>query len=151
MKKSTFVLLLISLFICGCQTDSGWIYDGALHEVILESDRIVVRDGGLDCCKNIDKDTILYDTSDAYDVNLFLTKFNLNNYQRPVENANCCGWPGIDFYKGRKKLATTSLKGCKLIKWEGIPSDAVLTTGSQKWIKAWLIENGVPTDSKLGK
>ena len=75
MTKLNILLLFTCILINGCKTDDGWIYDGNLHEIILQSDRIVVRDGGIGTPQSIDKDTVLYDTKDAYDLNFFLKNF----------------------------------------------------------------------------
>lgn len=128
------------------------------HDAIREKcDRIVVRDGGFNCCgKNVDKQKILYETTDSEEIANFFARLHF----MPVENSMtclCCGFPGIDFYHGTKRLALTAVQHGTGLRWKGFSpfhilgfqvgyADAPLTTESVEWLARWLEKAGVPEE-----
>lgn len=112
----------------------------------LQADRIVVRDGGMDCCGPVDDDPVLFELTDQKEINNFIENLKIVKEQ-VAGGCLCCGKPGIDFYKGEKRLALTSLKHGYAIWWKKLPSQATLTRPSREWIRAWLLKHGVPEDA----
>jgi hypothetical protein len=106
------------------------------------ADKMIVRDGGRDCCASVNKDPVLFEVNDSKEIKEFIINMNIRNYQ-DSSFCECCGWPGIDFYKDGKRIAITSIKHGFLISWKNLPSDANLTKGTQKWLKKWLMKHGV--------
>ena len=119
-------------------------YDGDFHKTIEKADRIVVRAGGYKCCgRVVDNDVIIYETRDAREIKKVYDNINFK-----IEELNsdcmCCGYPGIDWYKGKKRIALTALKHGEQLKGSGYNK---LTKKSQKWLKAWLAKRGVKTEA----
>jgi hypothetical protein len=131
------------------QFPDNWIYDGSLHKVMLEADRIVIRDGGMDCCNPVDDNPVLCEIKDCEEIKKFIENLNIENYQTSA-GCGCCGWPGIDFYKGKKRIALTSIKHGGVIWWRKLPSEANLTKGTREWLRKWCVDHGVP-EAKLKK
>ena len=69
----------------------------------------------------------------------------------------CCGWPGIDWYKGRKRLALTSVQHGHGIRWKEFGTqyfgplrgygDIPLTNESAIWLIEWLGSHGITNNS----
>jgi hypothetical protein len=119
-------------------------YDGDFHKIIEKADKIVVRDGGYKCCgRVVDSDVIIYETRDAQEI-----KEVYDNIDFKIEEYNsdcmCCGYPGIDWYKGKKRIALTALKHGKQLKGSGYNK---LTQKSSKWLCAWLIKHGAKIEA----
>jgi len=66
----------------------------------------------------------------------------------------CCGSPGIDWYKGGKRIALTSVQHGHAIRWRGFSTmrilgfrvgygDGPLTDESQVWLKDWFKSHGI--------
>ena len=65
----------------------------------------------------------------------------------------CCGYPGIDWYKGKKRLALTAVQHGMGIRWKKFGTsyvgpirfygDVPLTTDSALWLIDWLRGHGV--------
>ena len=65
---------------------------------------------------------------------------------QPKKSCDCYGYPGIDWYQKKQRIALTSVQHCKALRWKQFPSDAVLTEASGQWLKQWLTEHGVSED-----
>jgi len=127
-----------------------WQYHGAFHAAIRNADRIVVRDGGFDCCGAVDDDPVLFEVVDPQSVAEVFTNLQFKRDQI-VTACLCCGGPGIDWYRGNRRLALTACQESAL-RWRGFPgplyrsfsgrrssySDAKLTEESSRWFKNWL-------------
>ncbi len=125
------------------ENSDEWIYGGSLHKIMLQINRIVVRDGGIRRDKIVDKYPILFEIKDPKEIQLFAENFNLYNYQL-YSSCDCRGWPVIDFYKGKERIARIAIKHCGAVWWKKLPSEADLTRGTKKWLKTWFIEHGIP-------
>jgi cytolysin (calcineurin-like family phosphatase) len=55
----------------------------------------------------------------------------------------CNGYPRIDWYRGKERLAIVSVQHCKAIRWKGFQADATLTSKSSQWLQEWLADHGV--------
>lgn len=85
-----------------------------LDGVISGADRIVVRDGGDVCCtvspeKTLEQQEIYFEVTDPDEIALVHSnlEFKVSNYRGHV--CECCGYPGIDWYKGGKRMLVTGV------------------------------------------
>ena len=112
-------------------------------EMSEKADRIVIRNGGYNCCrKNVDNQEILYVITNATEIAEFNSLFKF----RRGGSANfcrCCGYPGIDWWCGDKKLALTALKHKRSLWWEGIGGVAPLTIESAIKVQEWFTCHGI--------
>lgn len=109
-----------------------------LSDAVATADRIVVRDGGFDCCGSVDDEAILFETTDPGEIKTVLANLECTNTQSPCK---CCGFPGIDWYEGKRRLAVTAIQHGKAIRWGH--SDWCLSETSREWIVRWLVKHGV--------
>lgn len=114
-----------------------------------KADRIVIRKGGYNCCqKNVDGQEILYVITNASEIAEFNSLFKFRG--GGSENfCKCCGYPGIDWWCGDKKLALTALKHKCSLWWEGIGGVAPLTIESIIKVQEWFARHGIDLDSTM--
>lgn len=134
-------------------------YDGSFHRTIARADRIVVRAGGFDCCGSVKDDSALFsltDPSAVAEVAAHIQFEPLTITNSFLESCLCCGYPGIDWYRGKKRIALTGMQHGRAIRWKGFTTahlfglaighgDLPLTTESQRWLKNWFEAHGVPS------
>lgn len=109
------------------------------------ADRIVVRDGGFNCCASVDADRILFEVTDEEELREVQHQLTLEP-GRPDSSCMCCGYPGIDWYRGGRRLALTSIQHDEAIRWIGFPGDFALTPSAKAWLTGWLKRHGVTTE-----
>lgn len=108
------------------------------------ADRIVVRDGGFNCCASVDEDRILFEVTAEEELREVQHQLKLEP-GRPDSSCMCCGYPGIDWYRGGRRLALTSIQHDEAIRWIGFPGDFALTPSAKAWLASWLKRHGVTT------
>lgn len=165
------IVVLVSLALVGQMTRGYWLprliyhrslrYNVPFEGSIAKADKIVVRDGGFDCCGTVDKDKVLFVLTDPVEVRQVASHFQFqalvttNSIQ---ESCMCCGSPGIDWYHGSKRIALTAVQHGKKIRWRGFSTarilgvqigygDGPLTKEAADWVVEWLDKHGV-TDPK---
>lgn len=128
------------------------------HKTIAKADRIVVRDGGFDCCGPVDEDAVLFVITNADEIRKvaehlqFQSKATTNSF---MESCMCCGSPGIDWLAGSNRLALTSVQHTNALRWKGFSTgrilgwkvgygDAPLTKESAAWLALWLSNHQPP-------
>ncbi len=126
----------------------------SFHDTIRRADRLVVRDGGFHDSRQVRGQKVLLEITDPAE----LAEIRDNIQFRERTNAKlgacmCCGFPGMDWYRGWRRLALTSLQHGQAIRWKGFPAgnhwpgrgyagDAPLTIESSIWLTEWLIAHG---------
>ena len=142
---SLLILLTVGIAYshAGFSSPESLTADWKLRKVMLKADRIVVRDGGMNCCRPVDNNPVFFEVTDPEEIKTFIENMKICGYGDP-QGCECCGWPGIDFYKDGKRIALTSVKDGAGIWWK--KSEAELTEGAQKWLREWLVKNGVSED-----
>ena len=126
----------------------GWLAisgnpNAEFSRAIANADRIVIRNGGFDCCGNVDSQLVILEIADPKTI----AEFNANiRFRRSVlkTSCDCCGYPGIDWYRNGQRVALTAVKHGEAICWSGFWSNQPLTQRSANWLKTFLSENGVP-------
>lgn len=114
------------------------------HRTIRKADRVVVRIGGYNCCGSVDEQEVAIEISDSDEIKEFKDLFKFNG--RGVK-CMCCGYPGIDWYKGEEMIALTGMQHCFALRWKGFGGgDAHLTDESSVKLAKWMLEHGVPDE-----
>jgi hypothetical protein len=122
-------------------------YDRRFHDVVRSADRIVVRDGGFDCCGPVDGQKVLFEVTEPAEIAEVLENLHVAA-ERPSDGCMCCGYPGIDWYRGRKRIALTSVQHLFRLRWRGFSGDACLTDESAQWLHRWFTIHGMD-DNRL--
>jgi hypothetical protein len=124
-----------------------WEYDGSFHDLIDVANRIVIRNGGFNCCGPVDDDKVLLSITNTQEIAEFksLLQFETN---QTWNACMCCGFPGIDWYRGRYRLALTGLQHGHALRWKGFPGDAFFTKKSSRRLAQWLLDHGIPDPHK---
>ncbi|MCW5202727.1 hypothetical protein VU12_07280 [Desulfobulbus sp. US4] len=137
-------------------------YDQPFGPVIAEADRIVVRGDGFDCCGPVNETAVLFTVTEPEEVAdvathiRFLPRLTTNSLS---EACMCCGGPGIDWYKGKKRVALTAMQHGYAIRWRGFSTvrilgfrvgygDGLLTEESQEWLKGWFRSHGIEPEEE---
>lgn len=134
----------------------------AFHEVVAHCDRIVVRRGGFDCCRGVDHDWVLMTITNKAEVlelaaHLHFAATTTTNSL--LESCLCCGFPGIDWYVGRKRVALTAVQHIQNLRWRGFSTarilgtsvahgDAPLTADSRRWLTNWFERHSLPESER---
>ena len=154
MMRARTLLICFSLStIVGCRTSetdilAPWRYDGNFSQLVENADRIVVRDGGLDCCGPVDSQKVLAVIEGTAAVKAFTSHIVIETNQTDFLAAAYCGYPGIDWYKRKKRIALTAVEGgggVHALRWKGFPRPAFLTKESREWLTRWLLSHGITT------
>ena len=120
-----------------------FIYSNRFHAAIRHADCIVIRDGGFDCCRPVDRDKILATITNRQELATVYTNLQFDGHVS--DGCDCCGYPGMDWYCGTNLLALVGVKHCHAIRWKGFRGEATLTKASQTWLAAWLKRRGIDT------
>ena len=117
-------------------------YQKRFHRTISSTDKIVVRDGGYDCCGPVDGQKVLFEVVDPMEL------AEVRNHicfapGTPSDGCLCCGYPGIDWYCGNKRIALTSVQHGVALRWKGFPGDAHFTEESAQWLRQWFKRHGL--------
>ena len=126
-----------------------------------EVDRIVILDGGYDCCNEKDDKQlpILVEITAPDEVEMF--KKNMCFPNDPIESADmclCCGWPRISWYKGDTRIALTSVQHGIGLRWSKFSTitclaiwrvgygDMVFTAETKVWFADWCKAHDIRSD-----
>ena len=115
------------------------------HRTIAAADRIVVRDGGFDCCGPVDDEAVLFEVTDPAEIKAV---FEHLKFTGTTGSCACCGFPGIDWYHGHERLALTAVQHGLAIRFGGL--DWCLSKESRDWLTHWLVTHGVNTEEIAG-
>jgi hypothetical protein len=144
------LVMLILLALAGCRRAAtnrpNWTCGDEFHKAVSSANRIVVRAGGLQSPREIDRQKILFAINKPAEIRQVVENLRFQSAQT-TPSCVCIGYPEIDWCRGKERIAATSVQHCRAIRWKGFPSDAVLTPESQAWLKKWLIEHGVKEES----
>lgn len=128
------------------------------HSAVAECDRIVIRKGGFTCHGDVDRDPVLLELTNRVEVMDFARGLQfapILSTNTMLETCLCCGYPGIDWYVGQRRVAVTAVQHLKRLRWDGFTGarvlsvpygygDAPLTLGSSQWLSNWFQAHGVP-------
>lgn len=131
--------------------------DEAFHDAINGADRLVIRRGGFDCCRSVEDDPALFTVAGQSAVEEIASQIHLqpliitNSSELP--ECGCCGYPGMDWYRGSKRVALISVHHGKMLRWSGFSTarilgrtvsyaDAPLLPESGVWLNNWLAAHG---------
>jgi len=123
-------------------------YNQLFQAAIAGADRVVIRDGGFDCCGSIEGQRVLFETSDPTEIQQLREHIEFME-TRPKGYCMCCGYPGIDWYRNGERVVLSSLQHGQAIRWKCFPGDVALTGQSASWLSNWLRAHGVP-ESRRG-
>jgi len=110
---------------------------GPFHDAVKGADRIVIRDGGYDCCGPVSKHKVLAVITDTGEIEEISKSINFSVWQSGSK-CLCCGYPGIDWYMGEKLLALTAIQHGKAMRWKGFERDKEFTYLSSGSLIRWL-------------
>ncbi len=147
LKCLTALLGIVVLLLsgCGCGRHPGWTYRGQLHGMIAKADRVVVLDAGFDCYGRDSKAKPLFELSDPDEIREFAEHLEFKKGQT-LATCRCNGYPRVDWYQGKQRLATVSVQHGQAIRWKGFQADAKLTSSSSRWLVQWLTDHGVDAE-----
>jgi hypothetical protein len=96
-----------------------WCFTGrdapdSLRWAIAKADRIVVRDGGFNCCSDVDSEVVLFEVTDPAEVQEVREHLLATG---TGSQCGCCGFPGIDWYRGETRVALTAVQHGGALRW----------------------------------
>jgi hypothetical protein len=139
---SCAMLALVAIVAVAGEFDD-WKYDGSFHKLIDKADRIVIRNGGYNCCGPVDKDKIILTLTKRTDITNFNAVIQFETNQT-WDACMCCGYPGVDWYIGKKRIALTGVQHGIGLRWKGFPGDASFTKESSQRFAQWVLDHGIP-------
>jgi hypothetical protein len=145
MSKYLWAMLAIVTLLsggCSCSRHPGWTYKGEFHDAIAKADRVVIIDGGFDCYGHDSKVKTLFELSEPAEIQQFAERLEFQKGQA-LAVCPCNGYPRVDWYKGKERLALVSIQHGQAVRWKGFHADAKLTSKSSRWLQQWLAEHGV--------
>lgn len=123
----------------------------AFSKAIAQADRIVIRDGSVNWDRPTDGDPVLRTITDPLEIAAFNRLFGFVEQfagETPQSDelglgCRCPGGPGIDWWKGKVKLAQTGLHHGKALWWDGFAWDFILTPSAQNELAKWFDERKI--------
>ena len=111
--------------------------------LIAAADRIVVRKGGYIChSKNVDEQPIAATITNAAEIAAFNRSIRFyRNY--PGLADWCCGYPGIDWWAGDRRIVLSSVQHGRALRWKGFSGDIPFVKESSEKLRAWLKDHGI--------
>ena len=96
---------------------------GSFTNRIARADKIVIRDGGHDCCgAKIDEQPVLLVVTNAAEIAEFNSRLRFA-VSDDMGCCACCGHPGIDWGKDGRRIALTSAHHGFALRWCDFPCD----------------------------
>ena len=146
LQRMFFVLLvvpaLLQMFFVSMWVYRSSVFDGLRSRVfaaiIRDADRIVIRDGGGGCCRDPDKEPSLYVITNKAEIAEFNAMFSFSHVKSPCM---CCGYPGIDWWKGNRRIALTAVHHGNRLQWSGFSGNARFTPESRQRIRDWFMKH----------
>ena len=124
-----------------------WKYDGGFHDLMDVADKIVIRNGGYNCCGSVDANDIILTITNANEIAEFNSMLQFETNQT-WNSCWCCGFPGIDWYRGKYRLALTGVQHGRALRWKGFPGDASFTKQSSLNLAQWSLDHNLPDPHK---
>jgi hypothetical protein len=147
MTISRYIAVMVLVFAiigCGSKPLPKWPYQGELHSAIAGADRIVVRDGGF----GDHEAPVLFEITKPSEIEELIAGLKVELVGVPCA---CDGYPRIEWYKAKQKIAGTCVQHGDAIRWDGLRGDARLSRTSGEWLTQWLVAHGVnQEDIKVG-
>jgi hypothetical protein len=130
-------VVAVALLAGACGRQPTWTYQGQLHDAVAEADRVVVCDGGFRYDGDTDDHAVLFEVTNPGETEEL--RENLEFESRQVRSVcPCLGYPAVDWYRGNRRIAHTSIQHGRAVRWEGFQADARLTEKSTAWLVQWL-------------
>ena len=129
---SVFAVIEIGIFYywSGC---FGIIHNARFASAVGEADRVVIRDGGF-CHGDPDHEPALYVLTNQAEIVAFNQMFRFTGSRPPC---CCCGYPGVDWWKGDRRIVKSAIHHGVALRCEGFPSDLGLALGSRAQLRDW--------------
>ena len=114
----------------------SFILNMQFRAMVRDADRVVIRDGGNLCCNsNPDIQPVLYEITNKTE----LAEFNrMFRFSSQTMQCMCCGYPGIDWWRGGKRSTVAAIHHGTALRVEGEGVDRVLSQRSKLHIAEWL-------------
>ena len=112
------------------------------QEAVAEADRVVIRDGGFGCCTEPERDPVLLELKDPKEIAELRGIFKFKDLGSN-SSCMCCGYPGIDWWKGDELLARTAVQHLTALRWKRFHGDAELTSEASEALTAWFSARGI--------
>ena len=98
-----------------------WLYFAVLaymsfRSAVKDADRVVIRDGGGLCHSDPDKEPVLFEITDKAEIAAFNDMFEFTGRTVPCM---CCGYPGVDWWRGDKRVAVSAIHHGSALRVEG--------------------------------
>lgn len=113
----------------------GYAEQRAFQRTVQHADRVVIRDGGFGCCRDVDTCAAYYVITNQAEIVAFNRMFQFSG---KGEGCKCCGDFGIDWWQGTNRIALTAVHHGKTLQWKGFGGKyARLRQASSQEIMAW--------------
>ena len=112
-------------------------------KTIAGADRIVIRDGGFNCCVSIaeiDKERVSAVITNAAEIAAFTSMIQFEDGPMGPP-CMCCGYPGVDWWKGGERVALTALQHGEALRWRAFSGDCPFTSESSQALARWFKEH----------
>ena len=127
-----FAVIEIGIFYywSGC---FGIIPNASFALAVGEADRVVIRDGGF-CHGDPDREPVLYVLTNNAEIAAFNQMFRFTGSRPPC---CCCGYPGVDWWKGDRRIVKSAIHHGVALRCTGFPSDLGLALSSRALLRDW--------------
>ena len=112
----------------------GQLRTSAFQAKIADADRVVIRKGGGGCHGDPDKDDVLYVITNKTEIAEFGKMFRFSGGGMMCA---CCGYPGVDWWKGDKRLVLSAIHHGITLRVKGSSGDLRLSFFSRLALSTW--------------
>lgn len=140
VTMASVVVFAIQKYNSSAQQDNPLPSQKSLDEMLSAINRIRVIDAGMEGGKAM-KGKVLLDTRKPEDISSFKRILKINEDKSTFGYCMCLGEPTLEFYKGKKLVATVSIHHGRSIRWDKWKWDALLV-GNENLLN-WLSKRNV--------
>ena len=116
----------------------GMTRTSAFQSEIADADRVVIRKGGGGCHGDPDRDDVLYVITNKTELAEFGKMFRFSGSSMPCA---CCGYPGVDWWKGDKRIVLSAIHHGITLRVKGSSGDLRLWHFSRLALSKWFEEH----------
>ena len=136
---SAFHLLLVGLWMHFVLGYFGMALNARFGAMTNGADHVVIRDGGGLCHSNSDREPSLCEITNKEEIAGLNALFRFSGSK--LLRCRCCGYPGVDWWRGGKRIASLSIHHGEAVRVDGEGFDWRLTRDSGQLIEKWLKEH----------
>jgi hypothetical protein len=138
-SAAVILLLLTAMLGTGCtRVNRLPVWEERLQTHLAGATKLRVRSGGT-CLRDKAGEVVLFEVKDPAAIANLLAQIRI---KARGFRCGCCGNPTLEFYRGRRRIASVGFHHGTTLRWDGWETDVLLTADSAATLLAFLKRHG---------